>query len=204
MRKLICLLVMVLLLCSCQSHIIDEEESPLKKSTTFSFVKIEFVLDENSYVKDIEVKYPEMIIDNNLSIEQTFIDDPQKTFKEYSNFWCSDARVYGYVGDQIFVKTPIDITTDDRFVYDDSTEWLYSPEQQRKAPMVESSRTLYIKPGYRLIIYPRFILKEVYTNYKLYLEGVEEGEERVFGGSWSGTKFLDYKPEYIEIPIPED
>lgn len=45
MRKLICLLVIVLLLCSCQSNIIDEEESPLKKSTMFSFVKMDCITD---------------------------------------------------------------------------------------------------------------------------------------------------------------
>ena len=198
MRKFIYLFMILFLICSCQPDIIDSEKE-LQNSTIFSYVRVEYVFDKNTYVKNRIKKYPEIVIENNTTMDQTFIDDPRNIFKESSNFWSSDARAFCYIDSLIFVKTPID-EMKDGFVYD-GVKWIYSKDEQKRESLVGSFKILQIKPGHKLIIYPCVTLKEIFTTYKLFLKGVERGEELVVSGHWSGTKFLDYSADYIEVPF---
>ncbi len=199
MRKYIYLCQIVFWFGSCQPDIVDREEEQ-QTSTAFSYERVEYVFDENTYMKRTIKEYPEIVIENNTSVEQTYIDNPGDYFKESSNFWSANVCAFSYIDSLLFVKTPIDVVGD-RFVYDDGTKWLYSEKEQKKKPLIESSKILQIQPGHKLIIYPSVTFKEIFTSYKVHLKGVEHGEELVVRGDWSGVIFLDYNADYVDIPL---
>lgn len=202
MFKYICLQLISILLISCNSYLDDKDEDRLQRSTSFSYTKIEFIFDENTSMKDVVKDYPTLIINNNSDINQSFIDDPQKLFFEKSNFWSSDSRAFSYVDDQKYIKTPIGISLNRKFVYDEGKQWMYSNLEQKRRPIIDNPfPTIEIKPKHRLQVYPRFKFKEIATTYRLYLKGIERGEDLIIQGQWSGVIFLDYDADYTIEPL---
>lgn len=199
--KYIYLQTIIFLLCSCQHEIIDKNEESVKHSTTFSYVKIEYLFDYNTQFKETTMEYPTITINNNTKIKQAYIDTPQKHFFEKSNFWSSDTRAFSNIEDQLLVKTPTDKASESSFTYNEETQWLYSKQEQKRRPIAEFSKTIYIKPKHRLSIIPCVTFKEIMTTYKIYFIGNEEGETLTITGQWSGVMFISYNADYIEEPI---
>lgn len=201
MIKYIYLQTIAFILCSCQPQSIENNKEEIKNSTTFSYVKIEYIFDKNTQVEETRKKYPIVIINNNTESKQTYTDNPQKYFFEKSNFWSSDTRAFSYIENQQLVKTPTGKSADGSFVYKEEVQWLYSKQEQKRIPNTELSKTIYIKPKHRLSIIPRVTSKVIVTTYKIYFIGKEEGEILTITGRWSGVMFVDYNADYIEEPI---
>lgn len=179
MLKCIYLQLISVFLISCNSHLADNDEDILQRSTS-SYIEIEFLFDENTYLKDMVKDYPVLIINNNSDVEQSFVDDPQRIFFEKSNFWNSDDRAFSYIDDQKYIKTPLGKSIDQKFIYDDEVRWIYSNVEQKRRPIIiRSFPTVNIKPKHRLLVYPRFKFREIATTYKLYLKGIDKGDVKL-------------------------
>lgn len=195
-------LVALLVLSSCGRDDIsgfgEEEPEPEFISTNFSFVDLEYVFIDNktSYIKEITKKNYPIVINNNSDVVQSYIFHPQNNIYEISTFWSGDTRAFSFVDDQQKVKIPLNISENGNIEYDNGTRWIYSKIGQKLRPNIDSYRIIAIKPNHKLVLTSSFKLREVVTNYRLHLKGVEYNEDVFIDGRWGGAIFLDYDIEY--------
>jgi hypothetical protein len=196
-------IVFIAILSSCgQNTIINPTEKEQKVvSDNYSFVDIEYIVNEFCHSKNIIRKYDPITINNNTSSTQIYNFYPQKNIFEVSAFWSSDSRAFSFVDDQQNIKVPIELSKSGDLIYDNGTRWIYSANEQKMRPEIGSYESISIKPNHKLILASSFHLKELTTSYKLHLKGVEFNEEITIDGQWSGVFFLDYEIDYRIEPI---
>ncbi len=199
MIKHVLYLIAILVFLSCSQNVIDDlsEKEQDSVSTNFSFVDIEYIINEGiSYTAEIIKRQYPVTINNNSNTTQIYVFDPQKNIFEVSTFSSSDTRAFSFVDDQQKVKVPITMSDDGTLTYDKGERWTYSGTTQKLRPLINERREIAIKPNHKLLLTASFKLRDVVTDYRLYLKGVEFGEELVIEGVWGGGFFIDYELNY--------
>ncbi|MDR0394387.1 MAG: hypothetical protein LBH77_04430 [Tannerella sp.] len=179
------------------SSSIKEEQDII--STNYSFVNIEFIINEYYEEKDVIKQNSPITIYNNSGITQTYTFYPQKNISEVSTFYSSDTRAFSFIDGQQYIKIPVTMFEDGTLIYDDGIRWAYTKEQKLR-PILDSYNTITIKPNHILKLTASFHLKVINTEYKLHLIGVEFGEKTAVNGLWSGVFLQSYEIDYTVEP----
>ncbi len=183
-KKNLILLLLLGVIVACNKEMDLNENNDNHQPIEYSFVKMEYIISDQSESSEYNENIPKIESLNRTSIIQTYQYNALNGIYTTSQFSGIDSSVINHIINSPIIATPIDI---DSVVYLGDAIWPISNTTEKLLPNISMISDILINPNQKLIIETKIRFRKISTNTRLTLIDSKENKEHVFKGKWIGV-----------------